>query len=64
MDGRVLFGLFETHGLPPELSVEELAGHGIRVDRWQAEFDAGRRAHRERSREAGRGATPSRPSGT
>jgi alanyl-tRNA synthetase len=64
VDGRVLFGLFETHGLPPELSVEELAGHGIRVEGWQGEFDAGRRAHRERSREAGRGATPSRSTGT
>ena len=44
--GAVLFRLFETHGLPVELSVEELGG----VDGWRDEFDASAREHRERSR--------------
>jgi alanyl-tRNA synthetase len=44
--GAVLFRLFETHGLPVELSVEELGG----VDGWREEFDAQAREHRERSR--------------
>jgi alanyl-tRNA synthetase len=48
--GAVLFGLFETHGLPVELAVEELRGHGVAVDGWRDGFAASARAHRERSR--------------
>jgi alanyl-tRNA synthetase len=44
--GAVLFRLFETHGLPVELSVEELGG----VDGWREGFEASAREHRERSR--------------
>src|SRR3954468_4145381 len=50
VDGRVLFGLFETHGLPPELTVEELRAHGVEPHDWRAEFERGRREHQERSR--------------
>ncbi len=46
--GGVLFGLFETHGLPVELSIEEVGG--MAVDGWREEFDASAREHRERSR--------------
>jgi alanyl-tRNA synthetase len=54
VDGRVLFGLFETHGLPPELTVEELRAHGVEVPGWRAAFERGRREHQERSRQGSR----------
>lgn len=50
IDGNDLFWLFETHGLPPEQTLEELHGHGIEVSDWQPGFDQARLAHRERSR--------------
>ena len=46
VDGRVLFRLFETYGLPPELTLEEL---GTELD-WREEFDAAQEEHRRRSR--------------
>jgi alanyl-tRNA synthetase len=47
VDGRELFRLFETYGLPPELTLEEL---GVSVDRWRESFDRAADDHRERSR--------------
>src|SRR4051812_8614435 len=46
VDGGELFRLFETYGLPPELTVEEL---GVRLD-WREDFDRAASEHRERSR--------------
>jgi alanyl-tRNA synthetase len=46
VDGRELFRLFETYGLPPELTLEEL---GLSLD-WRDEFDRASDEHRERSR--------------
>jgi alanyl-tRNA synthetase len=51
VDGRVLFGLFETHGLPPELTVEELRAHGVEPEGWREEFERCRREHQQRSRQ-------------
>jgi alanyl-tRNA synthetase len=51
VDGRVLFGLFETHGLPPELTVEELRAHGVELDGWRGEFERCQRKHQQRSRQ-------------
>jgi alanyl-tRNA synthetase len=48
VDGRVLHRLFETYGLPPELTLEEL---GTELD-WRDEFDEAREEHRRRSRAA------------
>jgi alanyl-tRNA synthetase len=50
IDGQTLFWLFETHGLPPEVSVEELSRHGIAVSRWQQEFSDAHAAHQQISR--------------
>lgn len=52
IDGGVLFGLFETYGMPPELSLEELRTLGVEVPDRRERFDARRRAHRDRSRRA------------
>jgi alanyl-tRNA synthetase len=51
VDGSVLFGLFETHGLPPEVSVEELSRHGVTVQHWEREFDLAQSEHQRRSRQ-------------
>ena len=48
--GQVLFELFETHGLPPELTVEELRDRGVHVAGWEGAFERRRHEHRERSR--------------
>ena len=45
VDGRELFRLFETYGLPPELTLEEL---GVTLD-WRVDFDRAASEHRERS---------------
>jgi alanyl-tRNA synthetase len=50
VDGNELFRLFETHGLPPEQTVEELRGHGIDVLDWEPGFEHARGEHRDRSR--------------
>jgi alanyl-tRNA synthetase len=47
VDGRELFRLFETYGLPPELTLEEL---GASVDGWRESFERAAHEHRERSR--------------
>ena len=46
VDGRVLFRLFETYGLPPELTLEEL---GTELE-WRDEFSEALQEHRRRSR--------------
>jgi alanyl-tRNA synthetase len=51
VDGRALFGLFETHGLPPEVSVEELSRNGVTVERWQDDFELAQSEHQQRSRD-------------
>jgi alanyl-tRNA synthetase len=53
LSGAQAFDLFETHGFPLELTVELAAESGLAVDR--AGFEAQRRAHQERSRQAGAG---------
>jgi alanyl-tRNA synthetase len=50
IDGNELFRLFETYGLPPEQTIEELRGHGIEVPDWEPGFEHARRDHRDRSR--------------
>ena len=47
VDGRELFRLFETYGLPPELTLEEL---GVSPGGWREEFDRAASEHRARSR--------------
>jgi alanyl-tRNA synthetase len=47
VDGRELFRLFETYGLPPELTLEEL---GVNPGGWREGFDRAASEHRERSR--------------
>jgi alanyl-tRNA synthetase len=59
IDGHDLFWLFETYGLPPELTAEELRGHGIDLADWQSGFERARVSHRERSR-SGSGALAKR----
>ena len=34
IDGSALFWLFETHGLPPEVAVDELRHHGVDPGDW------------------------------
>ena len=46
VDGRELFRLFETYGLPPELTLEEL---GVNPGGWRDGFDRAASEHRERS---------------
>src|SRR4051794_80887 len=46
VNGREIFRLFETYGLPPELTLEEL---GVTLD-WREDFDRAASEHRERSR--------------
>jgi alanyl-tRNA synthetase len=47
VDGRELFRLFETYGLPPELTLEEL---GVAPGGWREGFERAAAEHRERSR--------------
>jgi alanyl-tRNA synthetase len=54
VDGRELFRLFETYGLPPELTLEEL---GADIDGWREGFDRAADEHRELSR-SDRGGEP------
>jgi alanyl-tRNA synthetase len=54
VDGAALFRLFETHGLPPELTVEELRAHGIDARDWHDGFDRAQREHQDRSRTGSR----------
>ena len=46
VDGRELFRLFETYGLPPELTLEEM---GVNPGGWRDGFDRAASEHRERS---------------
>ena len=49
--GRDMFVLYDTHGLPPELTIEVAAARGYEVD--QDAFDAEMAAQRERSKGEG-----------
>jgi alanyl-tRNA synthetase len=50
IDGAQLFWLFETYGLPPEQTIEELRNYGFGEFDWEPGFERARRDHRERSR--------------
>ena len=54
VDGAALFRLFATHGLPAELTVEELRAHGMHVRDWHDGFDRAQREHQDRSRTGSR----------
>jgi alanyl-tRNA synthetase len=54
IDGAALYRLFETHGLPPELTVEELRAHGIDLRDWHDGFERAQREHQDRSRAGSR----------
>ena len=54
LPGREMFVLYDTHGLPPELTREVAAARGLRVD--EEGFAREMEAQRERSRAAGEGA--------
>jgi len=54
VDGATLFWLFETHGLPPEMSIEELRRLGRPVGDWRTGFSESQRRHVSRS-QAGSG---------
>jgi alanyl-tRNA synthetase len=51
IDGSTLFWLFETHGLPPEMSIEELRRRGVSVGDWEPGFAESQRRHQARSQE-------------
>ena len=54
LPGREMFVLYDTHGLPPELTREVASSRGLRID--EAGFEEEMAAQRERSRAAGEGA--------
>ncbi len=54
LPGREMFVLYDTHGLPPELTREVASARGLRVD--EEGFEREMKAQRERSRAAGEGA--------
>jgi alanyl-tRNA synthetase len=54
IDGSALFWLFETHGLPPEMSIEELRRRDVSIGDWEPGFSRAQRAHQARS-QAGSG---------
>ncbi len=54
LPGREMFVLYDTHGLPPELTREVSAARGLRVD--EEGFEREMKAQRERSRAAEGGA--------
>jgi alanyl-tRNA synthetase len=58
VDGRTMFELHDTFGMPVELCVEEAARTGLSLSpSWRVEYDALMDAQRERSHQA-RKATP------
>ncbi|HEX5194122.1 MAG TPA: alanine--tRNA ligase [Solirubrobacteraceae bacterium] len=52
VDGSTLFWLFETHGLPPEMSTEELRRRGVAAGDWQPGFLRAQQRHQARSQAA------------
>jgi alanyl-tRNA synthetase len=53
LTGDAVFTLFDTHGFPPELSIEEAGRTGVAVDEdWSREYDRLMAEQRERSRTA------------
>lgn len=56
LGGEQVFTLYDTYGFPTELSVEEAAMYGIKVDPdWQKQFDAKMKEQRQRSQTAAKG---------
>ncbi len=56
LTGADVFKLYDTHGFPAELSLEEAYRQNINVsDNWRAEFDQLLNEQKERSRTAGQG---------
>ena len=56
LTGAAVFTLFDTHGFPPELSLEEATTAGVDVDpAWKHDYDARMAEQRERSRTASAG---------
>ena len=56
LTGEHIFTLYDTYGFPAELSVEEAAMQGFRVNNdWQKQFDAKMKEQRERSQTAAKG---------
>lgn len=49
IDGSTLFWLFETHGLPLEVSIEELRRRGLAAGDWQQGFLRAQQHHQARS---------------
>jgi alanyl-tRNA synthetase len=49
IDGSALFWLFETHGLPPEVAVDELRHHGVDPGDWSPGFERAQHRHQQRS---------------
>jgi alanyl-tRNA synthetase len=50
LSGEDIHHLFETHGFPPEISIEEILSQGGQVNKnWQDEFNICRKEHRRRS---------------
>ena len=50
-DGELVHRMFETHGLPPEITVEELGRLGVpAAPDWRDGYERRRREHAERSR--------------
>jgi alanyl-tRNA synthetase len=50
-DGELVHRMFETHGLPPEITVEELGRLGVAPSPdWREGYERRRREHSERSR--------------
>jgi alanyl-tRNA synthetase len=56
LNGQKIFQLYDTHGFPVELSLEEAYKRNVAVDDdWQKEFDAEMKKQRERSQTATKG---------
>jgi alanyl-tRNA synthetase len=52
-DGELVHRMFETHGLPPEITIEELGRLGVPPSPdWRDGYERRRREHSERSRRA------------
>lgn len=57
LTGSAVFTLFDTHGFPPELTLEEATRLGVEVaPDWRNEYETRMREQRERSRSAAAGA--------
>jgi alanyl-tRNA synthetase len=56
LDGEIVFRLYDTYGIPLELSLEEALKQGVDVpENWREQFDAKMNEQRERSQTAAKG---------